>query len=157
MQACCCLFQIDSLQSTIQQLEGERSQLQENLRKQRDLADHLSVKVSDQQEEIVHLSKQSYSFNILHIYWKRKSSCSRQVPCHVNQSFLAISSLQDKAVRGCGYITEVCLRAIYALIFQTDFFFSRSALVCVRGTSFLCENIQFLVMVSWTLKGNLVF
>ena len=36
--------------------------MHENLKQQRDLADHLSVKVSDQQEEIVQLSK----FHILY-------------------------------------------------------------------------------------------
>ncbi|XP_053380155.1 golgin subfamily A member 2-like [Mercenaria mercenaria] len=44
---------IDSLQATIQQLEGERNKLMENLKKQREMSDTLSVKVSDLQEEVV--------------------------------------------------------------------------------------------------------
>ena len=62
-------IQIDSLQASIQQLEADRAQLQENLRQQRELADHLSVKVSDQQEEIVHLSKYSFSKNTLFVQY----------------------------------------------------------------------------------------
>ncbi|WAR30727.1 GOGA2-like protein [Mya arenaria] len=44
---------ISSLQSTIQQLESERNRLMESLAKQRDLTDHLGVKVSDLEEEVV--------------------------------------------------------------------------------------------------------
>ncbi|KAL4219452.1 putative golgin subfamily A member 2-like protein 5 [Mactra antiquata] len=44
---------IDSLQATIKQLESERNDMINNLNKQRDMSDTLSVKVSDLQEEIV--------------------------------------------------------------------------------------------------------
>jgi len=51
------MLQIMSLQATIQQQESERDQLLESLAKQRDLADHMGVKVSDLEEEIVQLSE----------------------------------------------------------------------------------------------------
>ena len=50
-------LQIDSLQATIRQLESERNQMIENLNTQRDLTDHLGVKVSDLEEEVVQSSK----------------------------------------------------------------------------------------------------
>lgn len=49
---CCCLFQMDSLQATIRQLEAERNQLIGSLKDQRNLSDDLSVKVADMQEQV---------------------------------------------------------------------------------------------------------
>ncbi|XP_046556610.1 golgin subfamily A member 2-like isoform X2 [Haliotis rubra] len=54
-----------SLQSTIHQLESERSQLVDNLREQRDLPDSLGIKVADLQEEILRKTQMNFENDII--------------------------------------------------------------------------------------------
>ncbi|XP_071111541.1 golgin subfamily A member 2-like isoform X4 [Haliotis cracherodii] len=56
---------MESLQSTIQQLESERSQLVDNLREQRDLSDSLGIKVADLQEEILRKNQMNFDNDII--------------------------------------------------------------------------------------------